>query len=139
MVVEGLSPVEAGYDSLLRAVEELFRVVTDLRQRVELLELEFKGLQSIRAEGSSSKSPSVSSRRGRRSWKGVNRDLVLEALRKAEGIRSRAAELLGISLPGLYYHMKRFGIIYPRGRSGKVVSLLGRRFLNGTYEERSDL
>jgi two-component system response regulator AtoC len=46
----------------------------------------------------------------RRAWKEVERQMVLEALRRTNGNRSRAARLLGISHRALLYKLKAMGI-----------------------------
>jgi DNA-binding NtrC family response regulator len=57
-----------------------------------------------------------------RSLKEAERDLILKTLEGVQGNRTRAAELLGISLRGLYYKMKELqeaGLIPPQtGRAG---------------------
>jgi two-component system response regulator PilR (NtrC family) len=40
----------------------------------------------------------------------VERDLILEALRQAEGVQKRAAQLLGVSFESFRYRMKKHGI-----------------------------
>ena len=41
---------------------------------------------------------------------GLERDLILQALEKAEGVKTRAAEILGVKTSALYYKLDKYGL-----------------------------
>lgn len=53
---------------------------------------------------------------GGQTLESVERETLIDALRRSGGNKKRAAELLGIHRPTLYAKMKRFGIFTPAGR-----------------------
>ena len=41
---------------------------------------------------------------------GLERDLIIQALEQAEGVKTRAAEILGVKTSALYYKLDKYGL-----------------------------
>jgi DNA-binding NtrC family response regulator len=41
---------------------------------------------------------------------GLERDLIVQALAQTEGVKTRAAEILGIKTSALYYKLEKYGL-----------------------------
>ena len=44
----------------------------------------------------------------RRTWRGIERDFIAEALRRCNGVRTKAADLLGMSFRSFRYYAKKY-------------------------------
>jgi len=55
----------------------------------------------------------------------VERKLLLEALEKAGGVQTKAAQILGINFRSFRYRLKKYGLERPRGASARVERAAG--------------
>jgi DNA-binding NtrC family response regulator len=97
-----------------RVLDELLRMVIELRQRLEILELKFEGKKLEKKERKSNKRYGSNIFKSRRDE--VDREIVLKALEGVGGDIRLASERLGISEGALRVRARTLGIAVGRKR-----------------------